>query len=107
MNNSNLSDYDLIISLSEQLCNMAPDPDVTELEEKTRAYLKALEQYFVKLDIDKQKKSEQHIEHIKEIISVHKTVTGLLKRKKEDISTDLKRLHAGKEMQNTYPQMMS
>ncbi len=98
---SNLSDYNSIINLSEQLCNTAPDFDVIELEEKTQEYLKAIEQYFVKLD--KHKLTENNFEDIKEIISVHKTITSLLKRKKEEISTKLKQLHTGKEMQNTYP----
>ncbi len=102
MMHSNTQDVNSIISSGEQLYELAKDFELTELEEKIPEYIKAIQQHFVNLD--ENKLTYRDFEDVKKIMSLHKMITSLLNGKKVEISNNIKQLHSGKKMQNTYPQ---
>jgi Na+/phosphate symporter len=98
----NTHSFNSIINSGEQLYELAKDFDITELEEKMPEYSMAIQEHFVNLN--ENELTYKDVENLKKIMSVHEMITDLLNKKKEEISKDLKQLHSGKQMQNTYSQ---
>ena len=99
---SNNDGFNAVLSSSEQLFKLAKTLELADLEEKVPEYTKAIQKYFSK--IDKNRITAHDVENLKKIMSRHEMITGLFNRKKEEVSKNIKHLHAGKDMQNTYPQ---
>jgi uncharacterized protein with ACT and thioredoxin-like domain len=102
MIHTNAYDFNSIISSGEKLYKLAKDFDITGLEKKIPEYTRTIQQHFVNLD--EKKLTYSDVEDIKKIMSLHKMIASLLNRKKEEISSNLKQLHYGKKLKNTYPQ---
>jgi len=94
------SSIDLIINSGEQLYQLAKNMDIVELEKEIPKYTQTIEAYF--LEQNKQTLNQSNLVQLKQLMSTHKEITNLLSNKKEKISKNLKQLHMGKEMQNTY-----
>ena len=101
MQTSTQGSFDSIINSGEQLYKLAKDLNIIELEKEIPKYTQTIEAYF--LEQDKQDLTHTDLNELKELMSTHKKITGLLSQKKEKILKNLKQLHLGKEMQNTYP----
>ncbi len=91
-----------IISSGEQIYELVKDQELTELENKLPDYTYRVKQYF--LGLDREALIQRDIEDLKEVMSMHEMITNLLNGIKEEVSNNLKQLHSGKKMQNTYPQ---
>jgi hypothetical protein len=94
-----------IISSSEHIYNLAKSLDTVGLEKELPEYTKIIEQYF--LGLDKEALTRTDFESLKRVMSTHEKIVNLINAEKEKITTNLKQLHAGKEMQNTYPKPAS
>ena len=95
--------FNFLISSGTELYELAEDMELEELEEKIPEYLNAIQQCFEQ--IDKSKLTFNDVEYLKVIISLHDKITNLIRMKKEVVSSELKQLRTGKQMQNTYPQI--
>lgn len=93
--------YDAIIRSGEQLFNLAKGLDIVGLEKDLPEYTQQIEQYF--LGLNKEKLTSTDIKSLEQVMDNHKNLATLISEKKEKISINIKQLHTGKEMQNTYP----
>jgi Na+/phosphate symporter len=75
--------------------------NILELEIKLPEYTKQIEQYF--LGLDKEKLTLTDYERLKRVMITHKNIVKLINENKKEISNNIKQLHTGKKMQNTYP----
>lgn len=105
MQSSIRGSIDLIINSGEQLYQLAKNLNIVELEKEMPKYTQIIEAYF--LEQNGRNLTQTELDELKELISTHKEITNLLSKKKETISKNLKQLHIGKEMQNTYPHTIS
>ncbi len=94
--------FNSIISSGEQLYKLARNLDIAELEKELPEYTRIIEQYF--LGLDREELTHADFKELKQVMSAHKKIVNLINKEKEKISKNLKQLHTGKEMQNTYPQ---
>lgn len=93
--------YDEIIRSSEQLSSFLRDLDMIGLDKDLPEYTQKIEQYF--LDLDKEKLTTTDIKSLEQLMDNHQNLVTLIAEKKEKVSINIKQLHTGKEMQNTYP----
>ena len=96
--------FNSIVSSGEQIYALAKDQDITGLETKLPEYTKNIEQYF--LGLDKEQLTQTDFEDLKQVMSTHKKIVLLLNEEKKKTAKNIKQLHNGKEMQNTYPQTL-
>ncbi len=96
---------DLIINSGDELYQLAKNLDIVELEKEIPKYTKRIEAFFH--EQNKQNLTQTDLDLLKQLISTHKQITNLLSNKKETVLKNIKQLHIGKEMQNTYPQTIS
>jgi len=89
-----------ITSLGDQLCDQLNDIDITDLQTKVSEYNQKIEKYF-RLQTTKDF-TEVEEDALQELMLTHKRVTELFNKKKEKILKNIKNLHAGKKMKNTY-----
>lgn len=101
MMRSNIHHFYSVISSGERLCELAKDLNITELEEKIPEYRQKIQEHFVFLY--ENELTYRDVENVKKIMSMHEELTNLLDKKKEEVFKNIKQLHAGKEMQTTYP----
>tara|TARA_R110000782_G_scaffold249330_2_gene336411 strand:+ start:1077 stop:1394 length:318 start_codon:yes stop_codon:yes gene_type:complete len=94
--------FDAIIKTGEQVFNRVKEQDMIGLEQKLSEYTEKIEKYFLKLD--KHQLSPADIERLEKLMNAHKNMVTIITGKKEKLSISIKRLQAGKKMQNTYPQ---
>jgi hypothetical protein len=92
----------LIVRTGEQLYTLAKELNISEIEKNLPEYSRLIEKYF--LGLDREKLSIKDIESLKYVMSTHEKIANLIDQEKDKISVNLKQLHAGKEMQSTYPQ---
>jgi hypothetical protein len=102
MQTGNQASFDSIINSGEQLYQLAKNLDIVELEKEIPKYTQTIEAYFV--NQDKQNITQLELNELEQLVSVHKKITSLLSNNKEKILKNIKQLHTGKEMQNTYLQ---
>lgn len=98
---ANQNSFSSIISSGEHIYALAKDLDTVALEKELPVYTQQIEQTF--LGLDRERLTHTDFENIKQLMSVHKKIVNLINSQKEKISKNIKQLHAGKEMQNTYP----
>ena len=91
-----------VISVGEHIYTLIKKMDLAELDKEIPQYTKTIEQYF--LTLDKDSISRKDFEDMQQVMSTHNRIINLIDKEKDTISKNLKQLHAGKEMQNTYPQ---
>lgn len=92
--------FDAIIKSGEQLFSLIKELDMVALEKELPEYTQQIEQYFLKLD--KQKLTSTDIKSLEQVMVTHKNIETIISENKEKISLNIKQLHTGKKMQNTY-----
>ena len=97
----NHAGFDAIIRSGEQLFSLAKDLDMVALEKELPEYTQQIEQYFLKLD--KEKLTFTDIKSLEQLMDTHKNLVTIISDNKEKISINIRQLHTGKKMQNTYP----
>ncbi len=93
------------VGSGKRIYELAKELNIDELEKQLPEYTEIIEQYF--LGLDREKLSIKDIESIKYVMSTHEKIVNLIDKEKEQLSVNLKQLHTGKEMKNTYPQTAS
>jgi len=92
--------FNSIVSSGEQIYELAKNQDITGLEIKVPEYTRSIEQYF--LGLDREELTLNDFEDLKQVMSTHKKIVLLINEEKETTAKNIKQLHTGKEMQNTY-----
>ena len=93
--------FDAIISSGEKLIGLVNSLDMSGLEKKIPEYTQQVAQYF--LGLDKEKLSSTDITSLEQLMVNHRNLVTLISQNKKKVSTNIKQLHIGKKMQNTYP----
>jgi hypothetical protein len=92
--------FNSIVSLSEELCNQNSDMEVTELLYKISEYNQKIESYFrLHNTKDITPVIQQELE---QLLSLHERMVIFFTKEKEKLSKNIKQIHTGKKMQNTY-----
>jgi SMC interacting uncharacterized protein involved in chromosome segregation len=92
--------YRQFVSLSESLIRCLNDADMDEVQNKIKQYTKDIEQQCEA--IKRLEPSEQSLDALKQLIAIHENITTSVNKEKEKISNELKKIRAGKVMQNAY-----
>lgn len=92
--------YREFVSLSESLIRSLNDTEMDDVENKIKQYTKGIEQQCEA--IKRLEPSQQNLDALKQLILVHENVTSIFNKEKEKILKELKKIRAGKVMQNIY-----
>ena len=97
--------FNELLHLSENLVHSLNDSnnDISEdeLQLKVTEYTSKIENHFLALKSGHP--SKHNLDELKQLMQIHEKVTVLFNQEKDKVSKKLKKLRAGKKMQNTYP----
>ena len=93
--------FNSIIDSGEEIYSLAKTLEINEVEKKLPDYIRNIKKYFDGLNRDKL--TVDDLDDVKQIMSVHKKIINLINQEKEKISKNIKQLHTGNQMRNTYP----
>lgn len=89
-----------IIYLGEQLCRQLSDMDIVDLQNKLLEYNEKIKKHF---SLQRSRVLTQvQQEELEQLILFHKKTTEYFSNKKEKLSKNIKQIHSGKKIKNTY-----
>lgn len=98
-------DFSIVKTLCEQMFNLAEKFEFAELEQNISEYSRLLKQQC--LAIDQSTLTNDDLHKLEQLLLRHRELVDFLKEKKETISSELKLIRLGKQMQMAYPEQLN